>query len=325
MKKWVTGRMNLEPKCYNACTMLSNEITAQLVEKIEEFLKVKIIKVQRPKQGMDSEVFLLGDQNNNNYAIKFSKDASNDVLAYKLILENGIDILVPELFGHFTFENKTVLILEKINFPLLELTPVKNYGKYIPSMIVNLQKLHTITSNNVGLISGNHNTKTWKELLLFKYSGKHPWFNWNETINRTGVDKELLQKSISEIKNKIEKQNFIINSYSFLHTDFNQRNLFVNQESNQIAAIIDWSEAMFGDPLYDFARVRMFIWHFNLQNDVLEKYYSLLSLSQEEMKREELYLVSQILDYITWYSQVRNNFNDERLKRHQKFLEDYKW
>ena len=86
--------------------MISSEFSQQLFEKVEDFLNIKITKVQRPKQGMDSEVFLIDDAKSNTYAIKFSKNASNDVLAYNLILKNEIDIPVPKVHSHFTFENK---------------------------------------------------------------------------------------------------------------------------------------------------------------------------------------------------------------------------
>ena len=80
---------------------------------------------------------------------------------------------------------------------------------------------------------------------------------------------------------------------------------------------------MFGDPLYDFARVRLLIWHFNLQNHATENYFAHLQLSGEEKIREEIYFLSLMLDYINSYSEKKNKFNDARLARHQDFLKNY--
>ncbi len=302
---------------------MSSSTQKLIVSTIEKLIGITVVDIKIPKQGVDSEVIIINDISGKEFAVKFSRESANDVLAFNLIKENNIDIPIPKLITHFSFEDNTVLVMEKINFPLLEAASSKQV--YIPSMIAHLKKLHTIKSNKVGMLSNQDNLKSWKELLLYKYSGQHPWFNWNKIAHRDGVDTELILKSVNLMRNKIEKHAFINKNYSLLHTDFNQRNLFVDLNSEKITAIIDWTEAMFGDPLFDFARVRMFIWHFNLQNEALEKYFSLLSLTEEEIELEELYLVSQILDYITWYSEVRNDFNDERLKRHQEFLEDYKW
>ncbi len=292
----------------------------QILKKIEELLKITIVEIQTPKQGMDSEVLLVRDETGRTLIVKWGKNVMQDVRALTLIKDNKIDIPVPEMLGHFAFENGTVLILEHIDFPLLESISQENLHEYIPSMISNLKKLHTITSDRAGAINTTEPGKTWKELLLYKYSGKHPWFDWEDVMGREGVDRKLIRNSVEAIIKKIKETKLITRNYSLLHTDFNQRNLFVEPHTKQIASIVDWSEATFGDPLYDYARVRMFIWHFNLEDKALPTYYNLLSLTDEEKMREDLYLVSQVLDYIVWYSEKNDEFNRARLHRHQQFL-----
>src|SRR5690606_5572439 len=125
--------------------------------------------------------------------------------------------------------------------------------------------------------------------------------------------------------NKINNTDLPENNFSFLHTDFNQRNLFVDPNSDEITGIIDWEEAMFGDPLYDFARVRMYIWHFDLGEDVVENYYKLLEYTEEQKKLEELYWLSRVIQYLGWYSEELNEFNTGRIKLHQDFLRNYIW
>ena len=82
---------------------------------------------------------------------------------------------------------------------------------------------------------------------------------------------------------------------------------------------------MFGDPIYDFARVRMYIWHFNLDDNILRQYYELVAFTHEEKNREELYWLSRVIEYLAYYSEELNDFNLGRIKLHQEFLRQYEW
>jgi aminoglycoside phosphotransferase (APT) family kinase protein len=298
----------------------------KIILKVEEYLKTKIINIKTPPQGMDSQVFFVTDADDREYAIKYyRRGQSGDVLALKLFKENKINIPAPEVFGVFTFENKQVAILEKINFPLLDSIPADQMHKYIPSMVKNLKKIHQIKSDKPGFLTDTDKNRGWKEIVLSKFTGADPNLNWRDIAIKEGLDTKLVLRSVENIIEKIEKISFIDKSYSLLHTDFNQRNLFVNPDSDEIAAIIDWGEAVFGDPIYDFARIRMYIWHFNLQNNALENYYKLLSFTPEQKQLEELYWLSRIIEYLAYYSEELNEFNIGRIKLHQDFLREYKW
>ncbi len=304
--------------------MQNKNLQKKLTPEIEKQLGSEIIGIQTPPQGMDSEAFFVMDNNKKEYAVKRGKNATSDVVAYNLLKKNKVNIPIPKLFGSFIFEDKTVVILEKINFPLLESIPQDQMHRYIPSMVKNLKKIHQIKSDKAGSLTENKK-KSWKEIILSKFTGKDSVLNWNNIVFRKGLDAELILKSIKNIVEIIKKTEFIDRSYSFLHTDFNQRNLFVNPESDEITGIVDWGEAMFGDPIYDFARIRMYIWHFNLENDVLENYYKLVSFTSEQKQLEEFYWLSRIIEYLAYYSEELNEFNVGRIKLHQDFLKKYKW
>ncbi len=298
----------------------------KIILKVEEYLKTKIINIKTPPQGMDSQVFFVTDADDKEYAIKYyGRGQSGDVLALKLLKENKIDVLVPKVFGVFTFENKQVAILEKINFPLLDSIPADQMHRYIPSMIKSLKKIHRIKSDKPGFLIEMDKKRSWKDIMLSKFTGADPNLDWNIIASRKGLDANLILQAVRNIIEIFEKIDFIDKSYSLLHTDFNQRNLFVDPNSDEIAAIIDWGEAMFGDPIYDFARIRMYIWHFNLQNNALENYYKLLSFTPEQKQLEELYWLSRIIEYLAYYSEELNEFNLNRIKLHQGFLREYKW
>lgn len=305
--------------------MKNKDFQKEIILEIEKRLKIKIADVKIPPQGMDSEVFFAIDSSGNEYAIKYGGSVTGDVLAYKLLEENKIDIPVPKIFGTFSFGNKTVAILERINFPLLDSIAVNEMHRYIPSMVNNLKKIHQVKSDRAGFLTELDIYTNWKEAMLSKFTGANPNLDWKTIANREGLDKKLVLQSVENIIKKIERINFIDKSYSLLHTDFNQKNLFVNPNSDEITAIVDWGEAMFGDPIYDFARIRMYIWHFNLKNNALENYDKLLSFTPEQKQLEDLYWLSRAIEYLAYYSEELNKFNTERIKLHQDFLRKYDW
>lgn len=299
-----------------------------LLKRIEEELKTTVKSTAFPKQGMDNEVFFIKIENGEEFkeklemelTVKVGKDVLKDKLALELIHKSEINIPIPKIHKSFDFEDKHVLVMDKVADPLLNDAPDKE--NYIPSMILMQQKIHPIKSKSISLANDN---RTWKQFLLDFYNGHNEHFDWEIISNREGVNKDLVLQTVEKIILKIENTEFISSNYSLLHTDFNQRNLFINEKTKQISGIVDWSEAMFGDPLYDFVRIRMFIWHFNLGHRAVKEYYKLLNLKSEEKELEELYMLIQVLNYINWYSEKLSDSDKERIKMHQKFLEEQEW
>jgi aminoglycoside phosphotransferase (APT) family kinase protein len=127
------------------------------------------------------------------------------------------------------------------------------------------------------------------------------------------------------MKKKVENTIFDLKEYSLLHTDFNQRNLFVDPKHHEISGIVDWEDAMFGDSVYDFARVRMYLWHFNFSEAAIRDYYDLVDFSADQKKLENLYWLSRVIQYLAWYSEELTEFNVARIKLHQEYLRNYVW
>lgn len=299
------------------------EFRLSIIHKVEEILSSHVQDVATPPQGMDSDVFIVKMEDGKEYVIKCGSIDINDLQALELIQDSEVDIPVPELFGHFFLEDKIVLILEKFGNPLLETVPNSLLPDYLRSMLNNLKKIHQIKSSKPGLLTEQDDNKSWKEILLYKYSGDHPWFPWKETLKRQGVEVSIVQPAIEKLTDVIHSTDFDLPEFSLLHTDFNQRNLFVDTDNKEISGIVDWGESMFGDPLYDYARVRLFIKHFNLPKSSLREYYDFLQMSEAEKIREQIYFFSHVIDYITWYSEELNAFNSSRLKLHHNILKDW--
>lgn len=306
--------------------MIAIETQKQIIRRVEELLRVSIISVEVPEQGMDSEVILATDSDGREYAIKYHrKGASGDGFVLRFLEEKNINVPVPKALGDFVIEGRSVLILEKIKFPLLETVVAGEIPRYIPSMVRNMKKIHEVKSGRAGFLNEMAERRNWKEVMLSKFDGTDPALNWRMIVERRGLDLELVLESVDNIIKKIRETRFPEGEHSFLHTDFNQRNLFVDPNSDEITGIIDWGEAMFGDPVYDLARIRMFIWHFGLEDQVLENYYGMVNFTPEQRKLEELYWLSRIIEYLAYYSEELNEFNVGRINLHQDFLREYRW
>ena len=303
--------------------MTDIDFQERLIAEIEREFNLKIVSTQLPSQGMSSAVFFIKTAHDKEYAVKYGIDAMKDLPALDLILRKHVEVLVPSVFCSFLFEDMPVVILEKILFPLLESVATDEISKYVPSMIENLRKLHTIKSASPGLLTEPNSQKTWKEIMLDIFVGDE--FDWQEISQREGIDGDLIRTSVDRIIKKINNTEFIVGEYSLLHTDFNQRNLFVNPGNYEIAGIIDWEDAMYGDPIYDFARVRMYLWHFNLDDQTTKEYYELMDFDPHQKELEDLYWLSRVIQYLGWYSEELNEFTKGRIKLHQDYLQDYDW
>lgn len=303
--------------------MIDTDFQKRLIAYIEREFKLNVVSTQIPPQGMSSSVFFVKTTQGKEYAIKHGVDASKDVPTLSLISKEHVNVPVPSLLGQFCFEDASGIVMEKIQFPLLESVATEEMPKYIPSMIGSLRKLHTIKSTSPGLLNEPNSQKTWREIILDIFIDKS---YWQGVAHREGVDGDLITISVERMINKVNGTEFSTEGgYSLLHTDFNQRNLFVNPENHEIAGIIDWEDAMYGDPIYDFARVRMHLWHFNLGDQTIKEYYKLMDFAPHQKELEDLYWLSRVIQYLGWYSEELNNFTKGRIKLHQDYLRGYDW
>ena len=296
---------------------------SNILNKISEELKIPIKKTQKLPQGMDSEVFSIIDEKNKEYVVKIGEGVKADIKAYNLIEKYKLKIPVPKLYLKTSFNNIPVLVMEKIKYCLLETIPKQEMSNYIPSMIESLKEIHKITSERVGCLTGEKEKRTWKNFHLSKFDGSDNYLKWNEICKRDTLDSNLILRSVDKFSSKFSEAEINESNYSLLHTDFNQRNLFVDPKTKKITGIIDWGESIFGDPIYDFARIRMLIWHFNLGAKAVDDYYTLMDYTPKQRELDDLYWISRIIEYLAYYSEEVNDFNMSRIKLHQDFLREY--
>jgi thiamine kinase-like enzyme len=305
--------------------MTTSDFQKRLIAYIENNFNsnIKLENIDVPPQGMSSSVFFIKLANGTECAVKYGNDAMKDIPALDLIAKKQINLPVPVPVASFVFSDVPVIILKRIQFPLFESVSVEEMQKYVPSIVKNLHELHKIKSDKPGRLGEEYKEETWKGMLLSIFNGND--FDWTEVAERESLDKELILGSVNNITKKIENTVFDLKDYSLLHTDFNQRNLFVDPLSYEISGIIDWEDAMFGDPLYDFARVRMYMWHFNFNEKSINDYYDLMNFSATQRDLEDLYWLSRVIQYLGWYSEELTEFNLSRIKLHQDYLRNYIW
>lgn len=305
--------------------MTTQDFQKKLITYIENNFNsnIKLENIDVPPQGMSSSVFFIKLKNGTECAVKYGNDAMKDIPALDLISEKQIRIPVPVPVASFVFDGTPVIILKRIQFPLFESVSVEEMPYYVPSIVKNLNELHKIKNDKPGRLGEEYNGETWKDILLSIFDGRD--FDWVEVAKRESLNNELILSSVDNIIKKIEATTFDLKEYHLLHTDFNQRNLFVDFLTHEISGIIDWEDAMFGDPLYDFARVRMYMWHFNFSKKSIDDYYGLVNFSATQKSLEDLYWLSRVIQYIGWYSEELTEFNLSRIKLHQEYLSNYIW
>lgn len=92
----------------------------RIIASVEAALGARIKDVKEPKQGMGSSVLILTDGGGREMAVKVGTETANDILALELVRSSGADVPVPGVLASFPCEGMTVLVMEKVDAPLLE-------------------------------------------------------------------------------------------------------------------------------------------------------------------------------------------------------------
>lgn len=287
---------------------------------LESVLGKKISSETPLTPGMDGEVFQISVEGQD-YVVKISQSVSNDIPALECVAHHDIHLPVPHILGQSSWNNIPLIIMTKCPGVMLADISSDYYGQILPKLIRAQHELHQIRGNQAGNLENP--SESWAHYLSHQFSGDHPWFPWSEITARPGVDPLIIESARSQILYELQHQPLPEDSFAFLHTDFNQTNLLVDPNTLDLTGIIDWSDAIFGDPLYDLARIHLLIIHFELGPTVEQAFFDQLNLNPQELQRENLYLYSIILTYISWYSEEDSDFCRGRLALHQDLLRQW--
>ena len=104
------------------------------------------------------------------------------------------------------------------------------------------------TSQNFGhfTATGEAHFSSWKEFLLS--INDEDWFHWERIFEETFFEKTVFEdayKKLTELVSFCPEERYLV------HGDFGGDNVIAQKD--EITGIIDWSEALYGDFLYDVA------------------------------------------------------------------------
>lgn len=286
-------------------------ISPEIIRKVEKLLNTKITELEEPSSGFDHTVFSFRTQSGEKLLAKAEHSAIVDALVIESIMQNNLSIPVPRTVAS-SREDK-IAIFEFVQGVMLETLPQESILELFPSVLLSVKELRTIRSESAGGFLDVHDGGggDWKSFFGLKYTDSHSYYTWELLLNDKRFDPSIIKKALGTINESINT--FAeLPSYSLVHGDLHGGNIIVDQ--NEIKAIIDWSDAIYGDPLYDYSRIRLFL--VNESAEMSKIYYDFLNMSTEEKEREEVYYLAHVLRIL--FFAVKENIEDFIVPNYKK-------
>jgi aminoglycoside phosphotransferase (APT) family kinase protein len=255
----------------------------------------------QPDAGADHVVVLVTTALGERLVIKAGTEAEVDALVLTRLAGRGVN--VPTLIAQAPLEDHpqagSLIVMTAVDGTLL--ADVDQHAEcYLRPLIDEVRKVHAVTTAaGAGpVLAVERGARlSWRDYLVSVLTGQDPEFRWAEIARHSKVDGGLLSRALGAAVMRARELVFPT-TLSLLHGDLNPSNVFVRD--GEITGIIDWSYARYGDPLFDFARLRMnrFV---RANPSVVQEYHEHLSLSAEEATREAFYYLVNLLEYVNWY------------------------
>jgi hygromycin-B 4-O-kinase len=134
---------------------------------------------------------------------------------------------------------------------------IKRYHQFLPQLAAIMQTIHSVQVDGFGQLDcyGRGEVDSWQYFLTLPLSGI------SQCVARlrpsSAVDAELVTKAgilLSALSSGIS-----MNSARLLHGDLTPNNILVMEST--ISGILDWGDALGGDPLYELALFEFFCGH----------------------------------------------------------------
>jgi hygromycin-B 4-O-kinase len=255
----------------------------------------------QPDAGADHVVVLVTTALGKRLVIKAGADAAVDAFVLTRLAGRGVPVPTLKaqapLAGHP--DAGSLIVMTAVDGTLL--AEVDDHPeRYLRPLIDQMRKVHTITTTaGAGPVLAVERgaRQSWRDYVVSVLTGRDPEFRWGQIARHPAVDGGLLTKALNGAVVRARELTFPT-TLSLLHGDLNPANIFVYDGA--ITGIIDWSYARYGDPLFDFARLRMnpFV---RANPAAVDEYRALLNLSPHEARREAFYYVVNLLEYVNWY------------------------
>ena len=272
---------------------LIRQATVELGQSIQDW--------QRPSAGADHVVLLITTAVGERLVIKAGAEAEVDAFVLARLAGRGVH--VPRLVAQAPLEDQpeagSLMVMTAVDGTLLANVD-QHAERYLRPLIDDMRHVHAVTTTaGAGPVLAVERgaRQSWREYLVSVLTGEDPEFRWSEIARHQEVDEGLLTAALDRAVVRAQELVFPA-PLSLLHGDLNPANVFVRD--GKITGIIDWSYARYGDPLFDFARLRMnpFV---RTDPSAMREYNALLNLTPEEERREAFYYVVNLLEYVNWY------------------------
>ena len=173
--------------------------------------------------------------------------------------------------------------------------------RHLGPLIDQIRKVHGVTTTaGAGpvLAVERGERQSWQDYLADVLTGAGSGVPLVGDRASPEVHEGLLDAALDAAVVRVQELTFPA-TLSLLHGDLNPSNVFVRD--GEITGIIDWNYARYGDPLFDFARLRMnpFVRANPSAVQIYRAEASTLTLDQE--RREAFYYVVNLLEYVNWY------------------------
>ncbi|MCA9380902.1 aminoglycoside phosphotransferase family protein [Candidatus Dojkabacteria bacterium] len=286
-----------------------------LITETEKILNKSIKSIESPLQGADSSVLICSLDDSSEIVLKYGEEVHKDLAVINILNESAYK-KIPKVLGDFVLEEKTCLITDKATGTLWEFCD--NPDVYIEEVLVEIEKIHQVTSKYPGqpFYIDQGLKITWIDFLNRRYDGTEEYYKWNNVLKNQRVNTQLLKKGLEIVRSGIKSVS-VPQTFSMLHMDLNDRNIFIDEQTKEITCVIDWTDSVFGDRLLDLARFRLLLTHF--YPDSINTYWQFNKFAHEEKKLEEFYFLCICLDYVIWYSEGEDW---DYLERHEEILSE---
>lgn len=190
------------------------------------------------------------------------------------------------------------MIMEKVNGSSLScfINDAQKAPKYLHQLGKTLAQVHHIKVNGYGPLVSDLSLepnsyiglrKSWKEYLYTQL----------DVHIKYCYDKKIIDLNQSDMIGEIfltHEKVFDIAQPCLLHGDLGNQNIFIQQDTDAVV-LIDWGDALSGDPVFDIAMWGSFIGNHEKLNFLLEGYQSLSNLHIDFKLRYWLYYLRIML------------------------------
>ncbi|MEP7103501.1 MAG: phosphotransferase [Candidatus Dojkabacteria bacterium] len=252
------------------------------IQKIQELLHSKFDSIS------DLEIITSGEFSQ---AFSFKADDQDLILRVNNKTSLGFDkediihrkfphILTPKILLNGHFEDYSFSISRRVEGVQMSKLNESSQERLISSLIESMNSIHTSE------ISTSRFGKWNKDMIAPDNSWIDTLAGYVEKDSWDGVSKSASYLNLDHLNNLLNQFNnlkkYLPNSFHLLHGDFGKTNIIVKDV--KISGIIDWSESMYGDFLWDLAWITF--WG---ENDLLIQKYIEFNSSNSKLNLENYY------------------------------------